>query len=113
MAAAVAALAAQAHARRMEEVTEAFRRARATAPARARSLADLGVPHADAADALARAGALVRGPDADTWYVDEGVAAVRREAEAAAARRRPRALAIGGLLGVVVAVALAWWIKSG
>jgi hypothetical protein len=96
----------------MEEVTDAFRRAGATAPGRARSLADLGVPDAEAADALARAGVLVRGPSADTWYVDEAALAARRAAEATAARRRPLYVAIG-MLVFLLTVGLAWWIKGG
>ena len=113
MAAAVAALAAREHAQRMQAIADAFIRAGATAPARARTLVDLGVAHADAAESLARAGVLVRGPHADTWYVDVAAAESRRAAAVRAARRRPAAFIVGGLLGVVVAVVLAWWIKGG
>ena len=110
-AAAVAALAAQEHARREQEVTTAFRLAGATAPARARSLADLAVAHLDAVASLARAGVLVPGPGAETWYLDEGVVEARRRAEERAARRRPAAYLVGAALGVLVALVLAWLIK--
>lgn len=113
MAAAVAALAAQEHVQRLQAITDAFVRAGASAPAQARSLAELGVAHPAAADALARAGVLVRGPRPDTWYVDTVAAAARDAAAARAARRRPAAWAVGGVLGVLVAAALAWWIKGG
>lgn len=111
MAAAVAALAAQEHARRMQEVAERFRRAGATSPARARSLADLQVTRTDAVEALERAGVLVRGPTADGWYLDEAVAAARGAEEAEAARRRPLATLIAIVLGVLVALAFAWYVR--
>ncbi|MGZ8378279.1 MAG: hypothetical protein ACXW61_15045 [Gemmatirosa sp.] len=110
MAAAVAALAAQEHARRVQEVVDRFRLADATAPERARALADLRVTHVAAAEALAQSGLLVRGSRADTWYLDE--LAARREAEARAARRRPAAYLVGALLGVLVAGAFVWYIYS-
>jgi hypothetical protein len=77
---AVVAIAAAARARRIREVTDAFRLAGATAPERAQSLATLGVTHASAADELARAGVLVAGPGRDTWYLSEAAVIARRDA---------------------------------
>ncbi|MES2521663.1 MAG: hypothetical protein V4617_03110 [Gemmatimonadota bacterium] len=113
MTAAVAAIAAREHAQRVQAITDAFIRAGATAPAQARTLADLGVEHADAANALARAGVLVRGAHADTWYVDAAAAASRRATDVRGAQRRRATIMVGGLVGVLVAAALAWLIKGG
>jgi hypothetical protein len=111
MAAAVAALAAQEHARRMQEIVDAFLRAGATTPERARTLAALRVPHADAAESLRNAGVLVPGPAPASWYVDEAGLAAHRAAEAA--RHRPMAYVVGGAIGLVVVLGLTWWIKGG
>ena len=77
---AVVAIAAAAHARRVQEVTDAFRLAGATAPERAQSLAALGLTHAAAVDELARAGVLVAGPGRETWYLSEAAVVARRDA---------------------------------
>ena len=88
-----------AHAQRVQEVMEAFRRAGATAPERARSLAALGVAHAAEAEELARAGVLVPGAAPDTWYLSEAAVVARRRTEARSARR---VLAIALLVGVAL-----------
>ena len=92
-----------AHARRTQEVTDAFRLAGATAPDRARSLAELGVRHAAEADELARAGVLVRGPRGDTWYLSEAAVVARRQTGARASRW---VLVVAAVLLALGAVAL-------
>ena len=109
MAAAVAALAAQEHERRVQEVTDAFRLAGATAPARARSLAELRVDHADAAESLVAARLLQPGSAPDTWYLDEAAVIAQREARARRAKHRPLAIGIGVVVGVLLALAITWY----
>lgn len=107
---AVVAIIAAEHARRMQEVTDAFRVAGATAPERARSLEELNLAHvASGAEALARDGVLLPGRGHDTWYLSEAAVVARRRARA----RMPRPavlllavllLATGAILmGVVMA----------
>lgn len=97
---AVVAIAAAAHARRIREVTDAFRLAGATAPERARPLDALGVTQASAVDELARAGVLVPGPGPDTWYLSEAAVIARRD------RRVPRRVLVVLVLLLVATMAL-------
>lgn len=78
--AAMMAAIAAAHAQRVQEITDAFRIAGATAPDRARSLAALGVQHTAEAEELAQAGVLVSGRASGTWYLDEAAIVARRDA---------------------------------
>lgn len=105
---AVVAAIAAAHAQRVQEITDAFRVAGATAPDRARSLASLGVEGNEVIDELARAGVLVSGRASGTWYLDEAAVVARRQAGA----RTPRwlllviiILAVLGAIAVGVLVA--------
>lgn len=107
---AVVAIIAAENARRMQEVTDAFRVAGATAPERARSLEELNLAHAaSGAEALARDGVLLPGRGRGTWYLSEAAVVARRRAR----ERVPRLavvllavllIAIGAVvLGVVMA----------
>jgi hypothetical protein len=109
MAAAVAALAAQQHALQVQEVTDAFRLAGATAPERARTLAELRIAHAHAAESLATAGLLRPGAAPDSWYLDEAAVVAQRQARARRARSRPLAIVIGVLAGLLVAALFVMW----
>ncbi len=93
----VAAIAA-AHAQRVQEITDAFRVAGATAPDRAQSLAALGVQHTAESEELARAGVLVPGRASGTWYLDEAAVVARRQA----GTRTPRWVLVVMLVLVVV-----------
>ena len=97
---AVVAIAAAAHARRIREVTDAFRLAGATAPERARPLDALGAMSASAVDELARAGVLVPGPGHDTWYLSEAAVIARRD------RAVPRRLLVALMLVLVGVMAV-------
>jgi hypothetical protein len=110
MAAAVAALAAQQHALQVQEVTDAFRLAGATAPERARTLAELRVAHAATAESLVKAGLLRPGAAAGAWYLDEAAVVAHRGARAGRGRSRPVIIAIGALAGLLVALLLTMWI---
>ena len=93
------------HAQRVQEVTDAFRLADATAPARARTLAELQIAHAAEVEELARAGVLVQGPRRDSWYLSEAAVVARRRG----AGRLPRKivvllLVLAGLLAVGLGV---------
>lgn len=112
MAAAVAALAAQQHALAVQEVTDAFRVSGATAPERARTLAELRVAHTSTAESLVKAGLLRPGAAPDTWYLDEAAVVAQRQARARRGRSRPVAIAIGALAGLLVALLLTMWIYS-
>jgi hypothetical protein len=78
---AVVAIAVAARARRMQVIIDAFRLAEATSPARATSLAALGVDagQREVAD-LVRDGILAPGSDRDTFYVDERAYILHRDA---------------------------------
>ena len=109
MAAAVAALAAQQHALQVQEVTDAFRLAGATAPERARTLAELRVAHAATAESLAKAGLLRPGAAAGTWYLDEAAVVAQRQARARRGRSRPVTIAIGVLTGLLLVLLFTLW----
>lgn len=96
--AATIAVIAAAHAQRVQEVTDAFRLAGATAPDRAQSLEALGVQHVAEAEQLAQSGVLVSGPRGGTWYLSEAALVAQREAAA----QTPRWL----LVVIVVLVAI-------
>ena len=108
---AVVAAAAAAHAKRIQNVVDAFRLADATAPERARSLADVSVVPDAALEELTRAAVLLPGKRAGTWYLSEAAYIARREARDRAASRSVLAVAIvgavivlfGGLIAVIVA----------
>lgn len=100
---AVVAIVAAAHAQRLQEITDAFRLAGATAPERARTLEALGVMHREEVAELARAGVLVAGPGRDSWYLSESAVVARR---AAGNRRTRRAIGLALLLTLAMAIAL-------
>jgi hypothetical protein len=99
---ALVAIMAAAHARRLQDVTDAFRLGDATAPERARSLEALGVAHAAEAAELADAGVLVPGRAAGTWYLSEAAVVARRRSKGGAPRR---VLVVILILTAVMAVA--------
>lgn len=102
------AILAAAHAQRLQEVTDAFRLADATAPARARALAELQVAHVAEAEELARAGVLVRGPARDSWYLSEAAVVARRHASARSSSKVIVLLCVvAGLVAVGLGVLLA------
>jgi hypothetical protein len=84
--AAVAAVAA-AHQRRLQTIVDAFRLADATAPDRARSLAQLSLdPNQREMKDLIRDGVLRTGLTADRWYLSEERYIARRSARSRQAR---------------------------
>ena len=96
---AVVAAAAAARRRRITHILDAFRVAGATAPDRARLLADL-LPGPNAEfESLARDGVLVATARGDSWYLDERAYVAWREAGNS---RRTRA----ALIAVLVALAI-------
>lgn len=92
------AIAAAAHAKRVQDVVDAFRLADATAPARARSLADLAVVRDGVVDELSRANVLVPGAQAGTWYLSETAVVARRDAQSHTGRN----VVLGVLVGIAV-----------
>ena len=104
---AVAAAIMAAKAKRVQNIVDAFRVADATAPDRARSLAELGVVHDREADELTGDGALVAGKRANTWYLHEAGYIARRESQSrAAVRAVVIVVAIVALVLAVVAFGL-------
>ena len=67
----IVAVMAAAQARRIRETMDAFRLADATAPERAKSLAEIGATHEGEIDALARDGILVQEPGNGGWWLSE------------------------------------------
>jgi hypothetical protein len=108
---AVVAAAAAAHAKRIQNVVDAFRLADATSPDRARALAELSLaPDAGLAE-LTKAAVLLPGRRAGTWYLSEAAYIARREARDRAATRSAVIVALIGTLillsGVLIAVMVA------
>ena len=68
---AVVAAAAAAKKKRREHILDVFRVAGATAPERARSLAEIGLAESFELDELMRAGVICSGQQRSTWYLDE------------------------------------------
>jgi hypothetical protein len=103
--AAIAAVAA-ARRRRLAEVAEAFRAARATAPDRARSLGEVLAGYESEVAMLADAGVLVTVLRDGRWYLDEAAYAAWLEASQRARRRQVvTAVGLALLAGVVVLLA--------
>ena len=103
---AVVAMMAAARAQRVQEVTDAFRVADATARERARTLAALGLGQTDEVEELVREGVLLRGHDRDTWYLSEAAMVARRHS---GVRRKRQvvavlAVAIAAMTAVLVGV---------
>lgn len=92
-----------AHARRVQEITDAFRVAGATAPDRAQSLAALGIEHIADAEQLAQAGVLVPGRASGTWYLDETAVVARRRAGSRTPRWVLVLLLVLAVLGAIAA----------
>jgi hypothetical protein len=107
---ALVAIMAAAHARRVQQVTDACRLGHATAPERARSLEALGVGDraAEAAE-LARAGVLVPGAAPSTWYLDEAAVIARRRSGASGTQRALVVLLLATALALGAGVLLATW----
>ncbi|MES2178190.1 MAG: hypothetical protein V4550_10020 [Gemmatimonadota bacterium] len=95
--AAVAAIVA-AHAKRLQDVIDAFRVADATAPMRARSLQELGVTHESEVEELVSEGVVLSGPRGGTWYLDEATFIANRDATSRVSRHV--------LVGIAIAVLL-------
>jgi hypothetical protein len=106
---AVVAAAAAAHAKRIQNVVDAFRLADATSPDRARALTELSiVPDAALAELTGNA-VLLPGRRAGTWYLSEAAYIARREARARAANRSAVIVAVVAavvVLGGAVIVAM-------
>ena len=105
---AVVAAAAAAHAKRIQNVVDAFRLAEATSPDRARALTELSIAPDAALAELTQAAVLLPGRRAGTWYLSEAAYIARREARDRAATRSVLIVAVVGALvalaGVVIAV---------
>ena len=94
----VVAVVAAAHARRIRETMDAFRLADATAPERARPLAEIGARHQHEIDTLARDGILVQEPGAGGWWLSERAYITHRD-------RQPKR-AVKAVLAVVIVLLL-------
>lgn len=97
---AVVAIIAAAHAEKIKEVLAAFRAAGATAPATARSLAELGLAHEAQVKELISAGVLVPGRTEGLWYLSEEG---ERRRELTIARKNRQAVKV---IAIVLGVAL-------
>ena len=93
---AVVAAAASARRQRLNRVLDGFRVAAATAPERARSLADLGISPSAEVDELMRAGVINAGSQRSTWYLNEAAYIAFRDV-------RPR-MALRVTLAIVLAL---------
>jgi hypothetical protein len=97
---AVVAAAAAARAKRMQNIVNAFRLADATAPGRARSLAEIGAERGSEFDVLVSDGVVVAAAGG-TWYLSEAGYIAR---EAATSRASARAIFI--VMGLAIALAI-------
>jgi hypothetical protein len=93
---AVVAAAAAAKRKARECILDGFRLAGATAPERARSLAELGLTQGNEMEELMRAGVICAGTQGSTWFLNEAAVIALRDS-------RPRTI-LRVLLAVVVAL---------
>jgi hypothetical protein len=107
---AVVAAAAAAHAKRKQDILDAFRLAGATAPERARPLAELGLAPNGEVEEFIKEGILVSAPRAGAWYLSEAAYVTRRDA------RGPRVariiVMVFAIAIVLAAFALAFFVSS-
>jgi len=96
--------AAAARRKRLEGVLDRFRVAGATAPDRARSLADMGIAADGEVTTLMRDGVIRAGTERSTWYLNEGAYIAFRDSRDSRPLRIVLAIVVAVLAIVVAAV---------